>query len=270
MASSPWPCLCQICTAIPKTVSPWSPGLKKAMALRAGPPGIEMRAVMHASARWRSAVPVPAGIQSVRNRLQLDAEGCPSALGMHRDCIQTCIKHALVVHSWCVPKTPRHPTRRPTKRSSGVVPAHGGIQLLSETGPNWMQTDARVPSECTGIAFKLARTVHSWCVSKTSRHPTRQPTSDGTGAFPRRWESCACQKPAPIRRRRMPECTLNAPDLHSNMHQIRTGGALVVRFERSTTPCEIPVMGRCGRCAGTPASSFRRKTFDRPLGRLHP
>ena len=74
---------------------------------------------------------------------------------MHRDCIQTCIKHALIVRSWCVLKTPRSPTRHTAKRWSCVIPVHGGIQLLSESGPNSAQTDALEHPECTGIALKL-------------------------------------------------------------------------------------------------------------------
>ncbi len=74
------------------------------------------------------------------------------------------------------------------------------------------------PPECTGIAFKHARTVHSWCVSKTPRHPTRQTTRARTASFPCMRESNRCQKPAPIRCRRMPECPRNAPGLHSNLH----------------------------------------------------
>ncbi len=94
---------------------------------------------------------------------QFGADGCSGAPGMHRNCIQSCIKHALIVRSWCVPKTPRSPTRHTTKRWSCVIPVHVGIQLLSESGPNSAQTDALEPPECTGIAFKVALNMHSSC-----------------------------------------------------------------------------------------------------------
>ncbi len=171
MASSPWPCLCQIRTAIPKTVSPCYPRLKKAMALQTGPPGIEARAVMHASARWQSVIPVPAGIQS-----------------------------------------------------------------LSESGPNSAQKDSLEPPKCTGIAFKHARTVHWWCVSKTPRHPTRQATSVRTASFPRTRDPSCSQKAPKFGAEGGPSAPRNAPGLHANMHETRTGGALVVRFEDFTAP----------------------------------
>ncbi len=134
----------------------WHPGLKKAMALQAGPPGFEPHAVTHA---W------------------------------------------------------------PLQRS--VIPAHAGIQSLSETGPNWMQTDARVPPKCTGIALNHAQDTLWWCTRGAFRglHGTLQ---DRQPAFEWRHSRAGgnpvCQKPAPIRRRRMPleppECTAHAPNMH--------------------------------------------------------
>ncbi len=52
------------------------------------------------------------------------------------------------------------PYKTDNQSSNCVVPVHAGIQSLSETGPDSVQTDARVPPECTWFAFKLALNMH--------------------------------------------------------------------------------------------------------------
>ena len=84
------------------------------------------------------------------------------------------------------------------------------------------------PRECTGNACKQALSVHSRCVPKTSRPPTRQTSSDRTASFPRLRESSGCQKPTPIRYGKMHgcprECTpvalKRAQFVHSFVHKL--------------------------------------------------
>ncbi len=107
--------------------------------------------------RSNCVIPAHAGIQSLSetalNSVQTDARGPP---GMHRECMQTGTDCALAVRS----EDFTAPYKTDHQRSSCVIPSHAGIQWLSETDPNSVQTDAREPSECTPVALKRAQYVH--------------------------------------------------------------------------------------------------------------
>lgn len=102
----------------------------------------------------------------VIKRPQFTADGCPGAPGMHRNCIQTCIKHALIVHSWCVPKTARRPPRHTTSARTSSFPRLRKSSCCLKAAPiqhrrtlwsprNAPELHTNMRETCTGGAFEV-------------------------------------------------------------------------------------------------------------------
>ncbi len=87
---------------------------------------------------------------------------------MHRDCIQTCTKHALVVRF----EDSTAPYKMGHQRWSGVIPAHAGIQLLSESGPDSTQKDALAPHR-----------MHRDCIQTCTKHALAARFEDSTAPY---------------------------------------------------------------------------------------
>ena len=139
---------------------------------------------------------------------------------MHRDCMQTCTNRALVVRF----EDSTAPYKTGNQRSNCVIPANAGPQLQSENA----QIRRRRRPECSPNALGLHSTMHSWCVSKTPRHPTGQATSVRMASFPRRRESSLSETG--------PDSAQKDASGTPGMHCTCTKYALVVRFEDFTAP----------------------------------
>ena len=176
---------------------------------------------------------------------------------MSRECMQPCTKRTLVVRF----EDSTAPYRAGNQRSNCVIPAPAGMQSISETGPNSAQTDAREPPECPGNACNHARNVHSWCVSKTPRHPTGQATSDRTASSPRMQESSRCPKQAPIQRQRMHGRPWNVPGMHATMHETHTRGAFR-RLHGTLLGRQPAIELRHSRACGDPVDVRNRPQFS--------
>ena len=158
--------------------------------------------------------------------------------GMH----QSCTRRADMVRSWCVPKTPRHPTGQASRADLRYSRACGnpvGVRKRPRFSAEGCTIAPGVPLNCIQTCTKHALGVRSWCarwcVPKTprtllDRHP------ELTCVIPRVLESSRCQKASPIRRRRMHDHPSNATEVHSNLYGTCTDCALAVRSEDFTAP----------------------------------
>ena len=95
---------------------------------------------------------------------QFSAEGCTWPPGTHGECIQTCTKHALIARSWCVPKTPRHPTGQASEVESASFPRMGESSGCRKAAPiqrrrmherprNALEVHSNLHETCTDCAL---------------------------------------------------------------------------------------------------------------------
>ena len=162
--------------------------------------------------------------------------------GMHPTCMQTCAKHALIVHSLVRSEDSTHPTGQASRADLRHSRACGNpvvVRKRPQFRAGGCTIAPGVPLNCIQTCTKHALIVRSWCVPKTPRHPTGQASEVESASFPRMGESSGCRKAAPIQRRRMHERPRNALEVHSNLHETCTDCALVVRSEDSTAPYKI-------------------------------
>ena len=181
-----------------------------------------MRAVTHARSQPRSVTPARGESNCCRKSSPIPRRrmlwSTLNAPQLHVNLHETCTRR-------CVTKTPRHPTRQIT--SDGATSfSRMRESSLSESARNSSQKDAPAHPECTAVACKLARKMHSWRVAYTPRHPARQAISDGAASFPRTRESSCCRIAPAIHYRRMLWSPLNARELHSNLQETCIRGAV--------------------------------------------
>ena len=132
---------------------------------------------------------------------------------------------------------------------------------MSETSPNSAPTNARETLECPGNACNHARNAHSWCVSKTPRHPTGQATGDRTASSPRLRGSSRYQKPAPTQRQRMHGRPWNVPGMHAAMHETHTRGAFR-RLHGTLLGRQPAIERRHSRACRDPVDARNRPQFS--------
>ena len=150
------------------------------------------------------------------------------APGMHLNCIQTCTEHALGVRSWCahwcVPKTPRHPTGRAARVGTASFPRVRESSLVKKR--------PHLSAEGCTIALRIRRD----CIQTCTKRALVVRSEDSTAPYmtPNQCWNCvvlaqvriqACQKRPQFSAEGCPDSPLNAPGLHSNMHQTCTRGA---------------------------------------------
>ena len=100
---------------------------------------------------------------------QFSAEGCTWPPGTHGECIQTCTKHALIARSWCVPKTPRHPTGQASELEPRPSRACGNPVVVRKRPRSSVEGCTIAPGmplkciqTCTKHALIVRRVPRSW------------------------------------------------------------------------------------------------------------
>ena len=179
--------------------------------------------------RSNCVISAPAGIQSIS---ETGPNSAPTNARETLECPGNACNHARNVHSWCVSKTPQHPTGQATSDRTASSPRLQGCSRYQKLVPTQRKRMHGSPRNVPG----MHATMHETCTRGAFRrlHGTLQ---DRQPAIERRHPR-ACRNPVDVRNKPQfsaNECT-GDPGMSRECMQPCTKRTLVVRFEDSTAP----------------------------------